>query len=240
MEQNCGQIIDGQYCKNCGKPLNLKRIDRNYVTQEVLNLIGFEKGFAYTCKQLPIRPGETIREYINKNRQNVTKPITFLVISSVIYTLISYYLKADILYFEIYRKAYGDSSIKDIMSWVQNNYGYANLMMTVPIVLWIKLFFRKHQYNFYEIFVVIAFVMGMGMLFLSFEPVVNKFFPSSFMINQAVIFLIVFIYMGWAIGQFFGNSFRNYVKAFLGYVFGTITFQVVAITIGIIYDLSTK
>ena len=73
------------------------------------------------------------------------------------------------------------------MSWVHNNYGYANLMMTVPIVLWIKLFFRKHQYNFYEIFVVIAFVMGMGMLFLSFEPVVNKFFPSSFMINQAVI-----------------------------------------------------
>lgn len=154
--QNCEQATTGNYCNNCGQVRELRKIDRKYVTQEFLSVVGLEKGFLFTCKELLIKPAQIIREYINENRQKITKPITFLVLTSVIYTLISRFFKTDITYNELSKEIYGDSSIADIMNWVQNNYGYANLIMILPITLWTKFLFRKYRYNFYETFVMYA------------------------------------------------------------------------------------
>lgn len=238
--QNCGQVTAGNYCSHCGQNLELKRIDKKYVFQQLLKSAGLEKGFIFTCKELLTKPGKTIQEYLSKNRQKVTKPITFLVLTSLIYTLILHYLKTDIDYSEISKKTYGDSSVFNIMTWIQNNYGYANLLTIIPITLWIKLFFRKHKYNFYEIFVLISFVMGMGMLIFSLEPLLNKISPKTFFINEMIIIFITFGYISWAIGQFYGKKIKDYLKAFLAYLFGTLTFQIIAIGIGLIYDWIIK
>lgn len=238
--QNCGAVANGHYCSNCGFSRELERIDKNYAVNELLNLIGFEKGFVFTCRELLLKPGKTISEYISTNRQKITKPIAFLVLTSVIYTLISHYLRTDTAYSEPLKKMYGDSALYDITIWVQDNYGYANLMMILPITLWTRLFFRKYAYNFYETFAVISFVMGMGMLFFAFEPLLNNISAHTFILNETVVFLIAFTYMGWAIGQFYGKRIRNYIKAFLAYIFGMLTFQVIAFGAGIMYDLLTK
>ena len=238
--QNCGTVANGPYCSNCGFSRKLERIDKNYAVNELLNLIGFEKGFVFTCRELLLKPGKTINEYISTNRQKITKPISFLVLTSVIYTLISHYLKTDTAYSEPLKKMYGDSALYDITIWVQDNYGYANLMMILPITLWTRLFFRKYAYNFYETFAVISFVMGMGMLFFALEPLLNNISAHTFILNETVVFLIAFTYMGWAIGQFYGRRIRNYIKAFLAYIFGMLTFQVIAFGAGIMYDLLTK
>lgn len=238
--QNCGQGATGNYCSNCGHHHELKRIDRSYAFQEFLNLIGFEKGFFFTCRELLIRPGAIIREYISKNRQRITRPVTFLILTSVIYTLISHYFTTENPYSELSEKMYGDSSLKNIMKWVQENYGYANLLMILPITLWSLLFFGKYQYNFYETFVVICYVMGMGMLIFLFEPILNKFSVNTFIINESVIMLIAMLYMGWAIGQSYEKKIINYIKGFFAYSFGFITFQIVTIAIGITYDIITK
>jgi hypothetical protein len=92
---NCENPVTEKFCGICGHNQELKRIDKSYAFQELLNLIGIEKGFLFSCKELLIKPGITIQEYINKNRQRVTKPITFLIISSVIYTLIYHYFKTE-------------------------------------------------------------------------------------------------------------------------------------------------
>lgn len=238
--QNCGQATNGNYCSNCGLASELERIDKEYALKELLNLIGFEKGFIFTCRELLSRPGKTINEYISTNRQRITKPIAFLVLTSVIYTLISHYLKTDTTYSEHLKKMYGDSSLYDITIWIQNNYGYANLMMILPITLWTKLFFRKYSYNFYETFAVISFVMGMGMLLFAFEVLLNKISVNTLILNETVMFFIVFAYMGWAIGQFYGKRIKNYIKAFLAYFLGMLTFQVIAFAIGITYDIFIK
>jgi hypothetical protein len=47
------------------------------------------------------------------------------------------------------------STISNIVKWVQGHYGYANIMMGIFIALWLKLFFRKYDYNFYEILIML-------------------------------------------------------------------------------------
>jgi len=238
--QNCGCVVSGTYCEKCGQRHELKRIDKNYAFQELLNVIGFEKGFIFTCKELLVKPGATIQEYINKNRQKVTKPVTFLILTSVIYTLVSQYFKTENPYSDFNQKVYGDSSLKSIMNWIQDNYGYANLLMILPITLWTTLFFRKYKYNFYETFVVISFVMAIGMLIFSLEPVLNKFSANTFVINETIIIIIAFLYMSWAIGQFYQKGIKNFIKGFFAYCFGFVTFQIVTVIIGVTYDLIMK
>ncbi|WP_312135942.1 DUF3667 domain-containing protein [Sphingobacterium sp.] len=235
--RNCGDSVTKNYCGNCGNNNEITRIDRKYALQECLNLINFDKGFLYTTKGLLLNPGTLIREYISENREKITKPITYLGLTSIIYTLIANYLKVENPYSEMSKKMYGKSSVNDIMIWIQDNYGYANLLMILPITLCTLVFFRKYKYNFYEIFIVISFVMGMGMLIFSIEPILNKLSADTFIFNEVIVVFFAFLYTGWAIGNFYGNKLKNYLKGFLAYVLGLIIFEVVVITSALIYDV---
>ena len=66
----------------------LKRIDGRYVWDEISSVLNFEKGFLYTTKELFLRPGKTVREFIQKDRNRLVKPIIFIIICSFIYSII--------------------------------------------------------------------------------------------------------------------------------------------------------
>ncbi len=236
--QNCGQNIIGNYCSNCGQNLRVERIDKYYTKDEFLNLIGFEKGFLFTFKELLVRPYQNITTYLKTNRNILTKPLTFLILSSVIYTLIINYLQITIEIEEKYKKIYGNSSIIAFFNWVQGNYGYANILMLIFIAFWIKIFFKKYNFNFYEIIVILCFVVGESMILLSLEPIVVKFLKIP--ILSSIIYLLVFAYISFSIGSTYERKFSNYLKAFSAYILGMISFGILATIIAIIYDLISK
>ena len=238
--KNCGDVISKNYCGNCGSKYLVEKINGNYALQELLNLVGFEKGFLYTSKELLFNPGSVIREYINENRQKITKPITYLILTSVIYTLISQYFSLDIVYSDFYKKNYGESSLANIIIWIQENMGYANILAIFPVTIWANLFFKNYKYNFYEVFVVISLIMGFGMLIFSLEPPIDMLFPEKMKFTNSITALIAFLYAGWAIGEFYGRSLKNYIKAFLTYILGFITFQIAIIIIAIVIDVIFK
>ena len=166
--QNCNDIITGGFCSNCGQTAKLARIDKNYAKNEFFNLIGYESGFIFTVKELLLHPKQSISTYLLKNRKKLTKPITFLGITSVIYTLISHYFQTDLISEQHYKNMYGTSNVTTIMIWIQNNFAYSNILMILFIASWLKIFFRKSsKYNFYEIIVILCFLMGQTMLLIS-------------------------------------------------------------------------
>ncbi|MDR6561902.1 MULTISPECIES: DUF3667 domain-containing protein [unclassified Arcicella] len=222
---------------NVQEPL-LKRVDRKYAAEEFLNLIGYERGFLFTVRELLLRPSKLIHHYLNTDRNACTKPVTFLFLCSVIYSLITSYLEVDVLSEEQLKKQYGVSGVNSVMLWVQNNYGYANILMLLFITFWTKIFFKKCLYNIYEIGVLLCFIMGEGMLWLSIHPIVGKFVTNA--ILDTVIFSIIMIYISWAIGQFFGGGFKNYLKALFAYLLGFGSFEIVIILIGVAIDLIGK
>lgn len=235
--KNCNIELNSKFCPDCGQPTNLKRIDGHYIIHEIEHVLHFERGILYTIRELITNPGQNIKNYLSENRGRLVKPIIFIIITSLIYsfTISIFHIEDGYVKFE------GDAKMITpfkITKWIQSHYGYANLVMGGFIALWIKLFFRKHQFNFFEILILLCFVMGMGMLIFS----VFGIFQGLTHLNVMNIGGMVGVgYCSWAIGHFFGKTqIINYAKAFIAYILGMITFIFLAIALGILIDIIIK
>lgn len=229
----CDNKFEGNYCPNCGHPKKIERINGRYIFAEIASVLNFQKGILFTIKELLIRPGQNIRTFISEDRNRLVKPIMFILISSLIYTVF-----VEIFHFEDGYISYSDnkeSTTLKIFKWVQGNYGYANIIMSIFIGLWLKILFRKYPFNFFEIIILLCFVMGVGMIIYSAFGIVQGLTHINLMQFGAIIGLV---YTTYAVGQFFEKrKLLSYVKAFFAYLLGMLTFTFIAIGTGILIDL---
>jgi hypothetical protein len=231
----CQNKITENYCSICGSPKELKRIDKNYIFSEIGSVLNFDKGILYTTKELLIRPGVTIRKFILEDRNRLVKPIIFIIVSSLIYTFLREFLNFEDDY--LYVDKSDTSTSTNIFKWIQNNYGYGNLLIGICIAFWTKILFKKYEYNFYEILILLCFVMGIGMLFLAFFGIIEGLTKLKVLQFGSMVFVI---YATWGIGQFFDRKkWINYLKAILAYLLGFMTFTVIIFLFGKLIDITT-
>lgn len=230
--KNCTNKIHGNFCAYCGNAVKLKRIDGHFVLHEIKHVLHFEKGFFFTIRELLLRPGECIREYISENRSRLVKPIIFLIVTSLIYTLAEHFFHIEKGYFKISDdKAL---TINAISNWVHSHYGYSNVMMGLFIACWLRIFFRKLDVNIFEISILLSFVMGIGMLFLTLAAMLSG--TTGFNLMPAFSF-ISFVYLSWSIGQFFdAKKWSSFIKAGAAYLLGFATFSACTLLVGFGYD----
>ncbi|MBN8642045.1 MAG: DUF3667 domain-containing protein [Flavobacteriales bacterium] len=235
---NCNSPILDDRCLSCVTKPELKKIDRHYVTHELMHLFHIEKGFLYSVKELITRPGDSIRHYITSDRTKHMKPIPFLIFCALLYTVIAHYFKPiEVVNDEV--DFVKGSYVKVIREWIDTHYGYTYIMMSVFIAGWARLLFKKYSYNFYEIMTLLCYVLGQGMLFTMLELPLHKY------INQYVFNVIAIgstlAYPTFAIGQFFDKSkITSYVKAFLTFLLGHLSFYFVVLGIGFMLDIILK
>lgn len=215
-----------------GHPSPVRRIDSKYLIHEIYSVISFEKGFFFTIRELITRPGRSVAVFLREDRSRLVKPILFLILTSLIYTILNRIFQFEAAY--SIDADYGDSASVTIANWIQGNYGYTNIIMAFFIAACTKLFFRKHDTNIFEILVLLSFIMGIGMLIYGVFGVLQSLFGYKLLQVSAVI---GFIYFSWAIGEFYGSrKFINYVKAFFAYILGMVFFSVTTILIGKLLD----
>jgi len=234
--KNCNTELNLNYCPNCGQPKQLKRIDGHYIVHEIEHVLHFERGILYTIRELITNPGLNISNYLTKNRSRLVKPIIFIIVTSLIYSISNHFFHFQDGYIN-----YLDSqktTTSAIFKWVQGNLGYSNIIMGIFIAFWTKLFFRKRDYNLYEILILLCFVMGIGMLIYSIFGIIQGLTHLNLKLFAEII---GFIYTTWAIGQFYDKrKTSSYIKAFFAYILGMITFSLTIILIGAIIDLVIK
>ena len=231
--RNCNTIIDTKFCGHCGQAAQLKRVDRHYVIHEIEHVLHFEKGILYTVKELLIRPGKNIKEFILDNRSRLVKPIIFIIITSLIYTIINHFfhLKEGYINFQ----GEESSATAYIFKWVESHYGYANIIMGIFISFWLQLFFRKHNYNFFEILILLCFVMGTGMLILALFALIQGVTKLDLFTLSGISSMV---YCIWAIGNFFDKrKISAYLKGLAAYLLGVITFSLAMVLLGVIIDI---
>lgn len=234
--KNCNTEINAKFCPNCGQPSNLKRIDGHYIIHEIEHVLHFERGILYTIKELVTNPGQNVKNYLTENRNRLVKPIIFIIITSLIYSICNSFFHFEDTYSnKLYNK---NSATSAIYKWIQGHYGYANIIMAIFIALWSKLFFRKYKFNIFEILILLCFVMGMAMLFLSAFGIIQSLTNINLILIASTF---CFAYAIWSIGQFYEKGkIINYVKAFFAYVLGMLTFYITATLIGKTIDLINK
>jgi hypothetical protein len=235
--KNCKTEVNQNFCANCGTPITLPRINGRYIFKEITSVLNFDKGILFTIKELLIRPGQNVKSFIHEDRNRLVKPLIFIIICSLIYTVAQ-----QLLHFEEGYVNNGgleeSSAVLIIAEWIQANYGYANIIMAIFIAMWIKLFFRKYNYNFFEILILLCFVMGVGMLIYTIFGIAESATKIR-VLHFGGFFLLA--YSSWAIGRFFDKTKKvNYLKGFLSYLLGSITFWIVATILGVGIDLIQK
>jgi hypothetical protein len=234
--KNCTHKIHGNFCSHCGHAVKLKRIDSHFIVHEIEHVLHFEKGFLFTMRELLFRPGMAVKEYVSENRSRLVKPIIFIIVTSLIYTLIAhlFHIEKNILNISTSET----STEMAISNWVHSHYGYANIIMGLFIACWLRLFFRKHDVNFFEILILLCFVMGIGMLFFALSVFMSGLTGKNL---NTIFGIIIFIYLAWAIGQFFDHKKTfSYIKAGSAYILGFSTFSMSAWLLGVGYDAFVK
>ena len=230
--KSCNTEITSKFCHECGHPATLHRIDGHYILHEIQHVLHFEKGILFTIRELITNPGQNIRFYLSENRSRLVKPIIFIILTSLIYSLANHFF-----HFEDGYVNYLDtqpSTTTKIFKWIQGHYGWSNIIMGIFIAFWTKLFFKKYDFNFFEILILLCFVMGIGMLIYSVFGIAQGITQMKLMQYAG---LFGFSYSAWAIGQFFEKKkVISYIKAISAYLLGMLTFSLVAILIGTIID----
>ncbi len=79
--KNCDNQFEGKYCNNCRQPANTHRISWHEILHHLPHAIFHaDKGLFYTMKELALRPGITIKNYLNGKRIDHFNPFLFLIL----------------------------------------------------------------------------------------------------------------------------------------------------------------
>lgn len=229
--RKCQSPAPDAFCPKCGHPADPPRISGSFLLAELKSILNFDKGILFTIKELILRPGENVRAFIREDRNRLVKPLVFIIVCSLLYTVFQQWLRFEDGY--VNYSLEDGSAVSAIFSWITDNYGYSNIIMSLFIAGWIRLFFRKYGYNIFEIIILLCYMMGMGMLFFALVGVLETLIGWG-QLDKG--FLVAILYLSWGIGQFFEKRLMNYLKAFLSYMTGMTTFALAAVALGIAID----
>jgi Protein of unknown function (DUF3667) len=202
--KNCGHDFHGQYCPECGQNAHTERIDSHFFLHDIPHSIfHIDKGFFFTFKELMVRPGHTIREYLEGKRVSHFRPLAYLLLLSTISTLVQkacfYFQQKELL-------------AKGIQSTIHQSFfsQYISLffMLMIPVMsLASWLVFRYQKYNFWEHLLLETFIVAQFNIVLMLMYIAGYFGMKS---DFTPYIIFYFIYVGITYGQFYVKVKREF------------------------------
>lgn len=192
--KNCGHRFEGKFCNNCGQTAETKRIDLHYLKHEIPHsFFHINAGLLYTSKQLFIRPGHAIREYLEGKRINHIQPLSFILILAGFYILLCHWFHINLFHLSIESTREGVETEKAIHidEWFLAHFGWVTLA-TIPLyTIGTAICFYDKSYNFVEYLVLNTFKAGQRLIVqIVFLPFIFLFRHS---LNVDTILLIVYL-----------------------------------------------
>ena len=204
--KNCKNNFDGDFCNDCGQNSNVRRIDSKYLLDEIPNSIfQINRGILFTIKELSIRPGHSIREFIKGKRKSHYKPLAFLLITSTLYVLSAYIFDRNtfmddlISGFKESMNENNETSGLVALNWISKNQTYITLILLPLFSLASYLTFIKSKYNYFEHLVLNFYITGQQ--FIIYFILSFIFFKEDFFLITPIVIGILYNY--WAFNQFF-------------------------------------
>lgn len=255
---NCNHSFQGQFCNNCGQ----KRLEQRWTVKRLIQsmfavLISVERGYFYTIKEMAIRPGEVVRDYLNGKTIPYTNPFRYAVLGVAISAFIFLGLKLWEIQTEgviaTYRQ-YGlvdsveeEVRMRKIFSYVYKFMNVLPLLLLPFTAFSSRMFFGKKKMNYAEYFIVNAYLLGQSTLYGIPTFVFFYFLPH--LVNTPLPFVLTILVAGILYGQIFkvlsennfwsalGLGIATYI---VGYLFFIIFSMIVGVFIGIGFAIVMK
>ena len=232
--KNCGNSVTENFCSKCGQRKSVSAISFRTLKDEFQNnIFQINRGFLFTIKELFVRPGHAIRDFIDGKRKPFYKPLSFLLVTTTIYIFVSYLLNVDSFLAEILNnvkegfdnanqeKAKFKLTDGGIFDWLKTNQTYL-VFLFVPIYsLASYIAFFKTKYNFYEHIVLQLYITGQQFTMI-------MLFTCTFFFNQEILTIAILVSsIGYSLltyWQFFKG--KRFVNIFLRYILIQILFYI--------------
>jgi hypothetical protein len=164
------------------------------------SIFHIDSGFFYTFKNLCLRPGNFIREYLAGRRKSSFSPFLYVLIWCGVFVVISHLFAKDA------EHAVQITDFKSANEYLETNYYKALVVaMIVPLALASYLVFIKSGYNFAENLVLNAFVTAQLIIgdiilhIIAVTPLRETLSGKAALLNL----LLKFPFWIWAYWQFF-------------------------------------
>lgn len=230
--KNCKHTFTGHYCSNCGQPASTHKINMHFLWHDIQHdLLHFDKGIAYSLKQLFTRPGHSVREFIEGKRVRHFKPLSLVIVLATLYGVLYHYF-----HINMFPETNEDSlmNFNEFNEWTSTHYSWV-IIATIPFyTIGTYVVFRKQGYNFFEFFVLNTFKAAQRLfvqvltfpilLYLNGTPGLYKLSTVNYAIGLVMIF--------WTNIQFFNKISKT--KAFFLSILSHLIFLIIFFSIVII------
>jgi len=215
---NCNTPLLGNFCSNCGQDAGTHKINSHFLWHEIQHgLLHVDKGLFFTIKELFIRPGHSIREFIDGKRVKHFKPLSLIIVLAGIYGFLSHYYKIDMFSSNIQISGSGDKyyyakqTIDNITAWVTEHYAVVALLQLPIFALGTYLGFKKFGYNFPEHLVINSFLTAQRLILRLIAFPVFYFYNKTqgLRIATNLVDLISILLFIWALFQLFNRMSKR-------------------------------
>lgn len=208
--KNCFEVIDGNFCKNCGQKTATHRLSFHDALHELEHgILHFDRGIFFTLKELWMQPGTAIRNYINGHRIRYMAPVSMVFILGTVYGLLTHFLQLEI-HAAVVIKSDADKNVlaARINEWIGSHYALITVASIPLQALATFLIFRKQSYNYMEHIVLNAFLSAQRLswhipmipfLYLLKHSGISEIITSGMQVADVALLI------GWGYLPFFQN-----------------------------------
>lgn len=231
---NCGKDLSGNFCSGCGQSAHTHRVDLKHILHEFMHgILHVDKGIIFTAKELMIRPGTTVRNYLEGKRVNYFKPFGYFFILATIYTFLMHFLEVPILDMKVHVHGEADAGSQlpasieafnriylQVVHFVNEKYAVATLLTMPILTLFSYLIFYRAKLNYGEHLVINLYVSGQLLLISILLIPVSYYFPSF---ASVFIFLLLMAVKGYLFYSIF-NQYKLYARVLLSICISSVDF----------------
>jgi hypothetical protein len=233
---NCYRTVDGpdqRFCPACGQPTPAHRIDWHFLGHELEHsVLHMDRGIFYSLKNLMLRPGHFIRDYIEGRRACHVKPLMLIMIlAATMVFLAKYFLDGDVVGLGISAggpaaagaKADGQfdptrlvNAFEVVNAWMNRNYTATTLMLLPLEAVAFKLAFRRvGTLNYPEWLVIATFLTAQSFFIMVSAAPLQYWFPQV----RGWALSLVFVYTVVSLTQFFKPypRWKSVLRSLLGF-----------------------
>jgi len=195
---NCNTEVNSNFCPNCGQKASTERITfKSFSKHLASDLIDTDKGILFNLKNLTLRPGKSVNDYISGKRKHIFNPISYALLAITVYLILSDYFGYNIKltqdkFDQPFNQLAYDLGIKT-GAFINRYIKFFFLLHIVYLSLVERFFFPKK--NIYELMTMNAFIVGhaviIGILFypiFRIPLIVDPFVYSSILVLSYFVF----------------------------------------------------
>lgn len=244
--KNCGSTNVTTFCADCGQKVIEERWTvKRLISSAFSNVFNLEKGFFFTFREMLLRPGVVISDYLKGRTKPYSNPFRFAVIAIAIGVFLSISLQVFNAQMEqvmemyrtigIINDAEGEARYRKGLNFVFKFINFIPFLYIPFLGIVSKLFFKKWKRYYAEHLIMHIYVLGQVTLYGIVNTIIAYFFPSFVSYLMLASFLLYgFVYMQVLENIFGKNKLEGFMLGVFMFILAIIIFFFIAFLLGVV------